>query len=68
MESDKYEKLLTAIHKVDKRVAVIEERLVDLPDIKKSLENLKIKVAGVSATAAIVVTLATMLITKAIGH
>jgi hypothetical protein len=67
VDENRYEKLLTAIHKVDKRVAVIEERLVDLPDIKRSLDNLKIKVAGVSATAAIVVTLATLLITKAIG-
>jgi hypothetical protein len=59
------------LHNIDKRLAVVEERCKDLAEIKASLEkvhsqldSLKVRVAGVSAAVAIIVSFLTKLIIK----
>ena len=67
MKDDKFEKLLGAIHRVDKRLAVVESKVSDIPDIKKSLEGLKIRVAGISASTALIVTFVVVIISKVLS-
>lgn len=46
------------LHKIDVRLARVEERLKDLAEIKKSVDNMRWRVAGMSGAVALAVSLA----------
>jgi hypothetical protein len=45
------------LHKIDVRLARVEERLKDLKEIQKSLDSLKWRVAGISGAISLAISL-----------
>jgi hypothetical protein len=46
------------LHKIDVRLARVEERLKDLSEIKESIDGLKWRVAGISGGIALAISVA----------